>query len=146
MADGDVGFGRLEVLSGPTGRRRWPDEVKARIVAESFLPGARVGDVARRHDVVPSQRTTWRRLAREGRLALPWDFAGEPEPGFVPLMVEDATEDAGLPPTASDGGSSAAPSVAPSNTATLPVTTYGMIRGNCRICSASLGSMASDLP
>ena len=26
MADGDVGFGRLEVLSGPTGRRRWPDE------------------------------------------------------------------------------------------------------------------------
>lgn len=63
----------MEVLSGPTGRRRWPDEVKARIVAESFLPGARVGDV------VPSQLTTWRRLAREGRLALPWDFLGEPE-------------------------------------------------------------------
>ncbi|MGY6412013.1 MAG: IS66-like element accessory protein TnpA [Alkalilacustris sp.] len=110
MADGDVGFGRLEVMSGPTGRRRWPDEVKARIVAESFLPGARVGDVARRHDVVPSQLTTWRRLAREGRLALPWDFLGEPEPGFVPLVVEDATEDRGVPPAAaSRGGSAAAP-------------------------------------
>jgi transposase len=111
MADGDVAFGRLEVLSGPTGRLRLPDEVKARIVAESFLPGARVGDVARRHDVVPSQLTTWRRLAREGRLALPWDFAGEPEPGFVPLMVEDATEDAGLTPTASNGDSAAAPAI-----------------------------------
>ena len=108
MGDGDVGFGRLEVLSGPTGRRRWADEVKARIVAESFVPGARVGDVARRHDVVPSQLTTWRRLAREGRLALPWDFPGEPEPGFVPLMVEDATEDADVPPAAASGGDSAA--------------------------------------
>jgi transposase len=100
MADGDVGFGRLEVLSGPTGRRQWPDEVKARIVAESFLPGARVGDVARRHDVVPSQLTTWRRLAREGRLALPWDFLGEPEPGFVGLMLEEGGEDEGVAPAA----------------------------------------------
>jgi transposase len=40
---------RLEVLEGPTGRRAWPDDVKGRIVAESFEPGARVADVARRH-------------------------------------------------------------------------------------------------
>ena len=40
---------RLEVLEGPTGRRSWSDDVKGRIVAESFEPGARVVDVARRH-------------------------------------------------------------------------------------------------
>lgn len=39
---------RIEVLDGPTGRRRWPDDLKARIVAESFQPGARVCDVAAR--------------------------------------------------------------------------------------------------
>jgi transposase len=38
---------RLEAMAGPTGRQSWPDAVKARIVAESFAPGARVVDVAR---------------------------------------------------------------------------------------------------
>ncbi len=47
-ADGTYG-GRLGVVGGPTGRRRWPDAVKARIVQESFAPGARVSAVARRH-------------------------------------------------------------------------------------------------
>ena len=37
---------RSEVLDKPTGRRRWPDDVKARIVAESLMPGARVCDMA----------------------------------------------------------------------------------------------------
>ena len=36
---------RLEVIAGPTGRRNWPDAVKARIVAESFARDARVADV-----------------------------------------------------------------------------------------------------
>lgn len=62
---------RLEVVLGPTGRRSWPDEVKARIVAESFAVGSRVVDVARRHAVSPQQVTAWRRLARRGSLALP---------------------------------------------------------------------------
>mgnify|MGYP006165046005 CR=1 FL=1 len=39
---GSKGVSRIEVLDGPTGRRRWPDDLKARIVAESFQPGARV--------------------------------------------------------------------------------------------------------
>ena len=45
MADGGEGFGgRCEVVARPRGNRRWPDDVKARIVAESFQPGARVQD------------------------------------------------------------------------------------------------------
>ena len=47
---------RLEVLEGPTGRRSWSDDVKGRIVAESFEPGARVVDVARRHGTGTASR------------------------------------------------------------------------------------------
>ena len=32
-------------------RRRWSDEVKVRIVAESFAPGAVVSEIARRHEI-----------------------------------------------------------------------------------------------
>jgi len=53
-ADRVDGFaGRLEVIEGPSGRRSWPDEVKARIVRESLEPGARVSQVARRHRMSP---------------------------------------------------------------------------------------------
>ena len=64
---------RLDVLEGPTGRRGWPDAVKAAIVAESFEPGAKVSAVARRHGLSPQHLTGWRRLAREGQLVLPSD-------------------------------------------------------------------------
>ena len=67
--DGGDGFvGRMEVVSGRTGRRIWTDDVKGRIVRESFRPGAGVHDVARRHGVAPQQLTQWRRAARDGRL------------------------------------------------------------------------------
>lgn len=78
--------GRLEVLEGPTGRRRWPDDVKARIVRESFDSGASVTEVARRHRISPQQLTHWRRAAREGRLFLPLE---DDSPNFVPVVVED---------------------------------------------------------
>ena len=49
MADGGDGFdGCIEVVRRTRGYRRWPDDVKARIVAESFQSRARVADVARR--------------------------------------------------------------------------------------------------
>lgn len=76
---------RLEVISGPTGRRTWSDAVKARIVAESFAPGARVVDVARQHGVTPQQVTTWRRLARQGGLAL----LAESSLGFAALVLDE---------------------------------------------------------
>ncbi len=54
MADGGEGFdGRFEVVDRPRGNRRWPNDVKARIVAESFQPGVRVVDVARRYQIIP---------------------------------------------------------------------------------------------
>ena len=82
-AEGNIS--RVEVLEGPTGRRSWPDEVKARIVSESFEPGAKVSAVARRHGLAPQHLTSWRRAAREGRLVLP--ASGEDR--FAQLVVDD---------------------------------------------------------
>ena len=73
VAERRGGAFRLEVLKGPTGRRRWPDEVKARIVAEAFARGARVADVARRHGLRSQHLSTWRRSARQGKLVPPAD-------------------------------------------------------------------------
>ena len=93
MADGGDGFGGcIEVVQRTRGYRRWPAEVKARIVAESFQPGVRVVDVARRYGLAAHQLSDWRRQAREGVLVLPADtMAGMPEhnlPAFVPVSVE----------------------------------------------------------
>jgi transposase len=79
---------RLEVLEGPTGRRSWPDDVKARIVAESFEPGARVCDVARRHGLAPQHLSTWRGLARKGKLDV--GIEEEDFPAFAALEEEAA--------------------------------------------------------
>jgi transposase len=74
-------------------RRRWPDHVKAQIVAESFQPGVRVVDVARRYGLIAQQVFDWRRHARQGRLSVPaggfanFSRACGPEPMFVPLAV-----------------------------------------------------------
>jgi transposase len=47
-------------------RRRWPEAVKHRIVAETRLPGASVSVVARRHDVNANQVFKWRRQYAAG--------------------------------------------------------------------------------
>lgn len=75
--------GRIEVVTGPTGRRRWPEHVKAALVLESFRDGASVADVARRHGVSAPQLHAWRRAAREGLLPMPEDDAL----GLVPIVV-----------------------------------------------------------
>jgi transposase len=75
---------RLEMIAGPTGRRSWSDGAKGRIVLESHGLGARVVDVARRHGVAAQQVTTWRREARQGKLALPVEY----EAAFAMLALE----------------------------------------------------------
>ncbi len=74
----------VEVMPGSSGRRRWPEDVKARIVAETLEAGATVRGVARRWAVNPNQVSTWRGLARDGRLVLP---AAETPVAFAPLVV-----------------------------------------------------------
>jgi transposase len=81
--------GRVEVMEGPSGRRTWPDEVKARIVRESLEPGVTVSEVARRHRISPQQLTQWRRAARQGRLPVSVGCDEKIGEGlFVPLTID----------------------------------------------------------
>ena len=61
---------RVEVLSGPERRRKWPDARKIAIVAETLEPGIVVSDVARRHDLSPSQLFGWLKQFRNEAQAL----------------------------------------------------------------------------
>ena len=56
---------RVEVLTGPGRRRRWSADEKARIVAETLVPGARVSEVARRWQICSQQVFGWRRAMRQ---------------------------------------------------------------------------------
>ena len=77
----DDGFRRLEVITGVGRRRRWSDEDKARIVAESLDPRTSASAVARRYGLHASQLFTWRQ-----RLAA---LAACEGPGFVPVVVAE---------------------------------------------------------
>jgi transposase len=76
--------GRVDIQVGAGRRRRWSDEAKGRIVAESYARGAVVSEVARRHDISPQHLFAWRKAARAGLLSLP----SEEAPMFVPVVTE----------------------------------------------------------
>ena len=95
--------GRIEVRESATGRREWPEAVKGRIVRESLEPGASVKDVAQRHGIAPQQLTTWRRAARQGRLALPSDPVGDEGFGFAALLVAEEPAPAPTPSPSTRG-------------------------------------------
>jgi transposase len=71
---------RMEIVE--TGRRRrWTDEAKLRIVAESYSGPRQASATARRHGISNQLLHLWRRAWREGRL-------GEgPVGGFVPAVI-----------------------------------------------------------
>jgi transposase len=71
----DGAMARVEIITGVERRRRWSEEQKRAIVAESFAPGAVVSEVARRADVSPGQIYRWR---QEVQAAVA---------GFAPLLI-----------------------------------------------------------
>jgi transposase len=75
--------GRVEIRTGVGRRRRWTEEQKGRIVAESYRAGAIVSEVARRYEISPQHLFAWRKTARAGLLTLP----NEGELTFVPIVT-----------------------------------------------------------
>ena len=94
--------GPLEILTIGSvegrSRRRWPDEVKAQIVAETLEPGATVDEVARRHGLNANHLSSWRTLARTGKLVLP---APQDAVEFAAMVV--TPPDGGVPPPETTG-------------------------------------------
>ena len=76
-------YRRIELITGAPRRRRWTTEEKARILAESFQPGARVSDIALRHGVNRGLVWSWRRQIRKQ--------AAGAEPTFVPIRITQAS-------------------------------------------------------
>jgi transposase len=76
------GYRRIELITGEARRRPWSAEEKSRILAESFQPGTKVADVARRHGMNRSLLWNWRHEARKR--------GADGERAFVPIRVMDA--------------------------------------------------------
>tara|TARA_R110002072_G_scaffold184932_1_gene341538 strand:+ start:445 stop:852 length:408 start_codon:yes stop_codon:yes gene_type:complete len=64
-----VGF--VELLAAPAAKRRWSDEAKGRMAAETLVPGVTVNEVAHRHGLKANHLSSWRTLARKGKLVVP---------------------------------------------------------------------------
>jgi len=79
-------FRRVEVLTGPGRRRRWSADEKARIVAETLVPGVRVSEVARRWQVCSQQVFGWRRAMRQDLPSVPGEPTVPSTPSFVPIV------------------------------------------------------------
>ena len=85
----------VEIFRGQA-RRRWSEEDKRRLVAETIGPGATVHGVARRHGVSASQLFAWRKLYRVGaglECAVPVPGV----PGFAAVEIAPVT-----PPSVAD--------------------------------------------
>ena len=91
-----VGVSRLEVIEGPSGRRRRTKAERARIAAESMMPGVTVADVARKHGTTRWQIYDWRKQIRKGNLVVPESVAALPV--FAVLVVDDSAAEAAATP------------------------------------------------
>jgi transposase len=82
------GVSRLDVIEGLSGRRQRTKAERARIGAESMMPGLTVAEVARRHGTTRWQVYDWRKKLRTGQLVVPESVAALP--AFAEPLV-DAT-------------------------------------------------------
>src|SRR3954467_5056162 len=106
-------FRRFRVTPGLGRRRRWTDEEKARLVAESLDPATTASAVARRYGLharqpfvwrehlrratpAAAQLFVWRRQLRRATSAAAGTIAG---PGFVPVLMAEG----GAPPAEAAG-------------------------------------------
>lgn len=83
-------YRRIELITGTTRRRRWSDDERTRILAESFEPGANVSAVARRHGVNGGLLHSWRKKARTRA----GEAAQADAPQFIPVAIAKASSDA----------------------------------------------------
>ncbi|MBG6203556.1 transposase [Labrenzia sp. EL_13] len=100
MGDHREFFTSSDLLLGPKDHRRWPDEVKAGIVAETLEDGVQVREVADRYGLRPNHLSARRRLARDRKLVLPAspvDAGPAAAPVFAPMIVEPVIEPATQP-------------------------------------------------
>ena len=85
--------GEVDTKQACTKRRRWPLEVKRRLVAETLEPGSSVSIVARRHDVNANQLFKWRHEFAEPTALVPVTVVPEPGPAAPePSMVSGRIE------------------------------------------------------
>lgn len=82
------GYCRIELITGTAAARRRSVKERARIVAESFEPGANVTAVARRHRLNVGLLHSWRKLAGALVKAAP----DAEVPTFVPILVSETAE------------------------------------------------------
>ena len=114
IEDVELQVSRLEVVEGNR-RRRFSDEAKLAMVAESYCGHNQIGATARRHGITRWQLSSWRKAAREGKLRASPD-------GFVAaVVVPDLLTSGGLPIPA-----------APSTSASVPAGRMEIVAGNAR--------------
>lgn len=72
-------------------RREWSEAFKARLVAETLVPGTNVSALARREGISPAQLFGWRRQAMRNGTVTPLDGSEVPrlvEVKTTPSMIE----------------------------------------------------------
>jgi transposase len=89
-------FQRFEVYTGAGRRRSFTTEEKLALVAR--MAGCEnISELARRHQLRPSQLFTWRRELRYAAEAATPRALTPPDPMFVPAVIDQAPEPASAP-------------------------------------------------